>query len=214
MKLITNFFTTALLLAVFNTAFAADGRKEAVLDMGKGAFTLTFSVPSEAEGPYDFGTNPGIGGNMKGDFQHQEVMFRGMIDASSAGFYKATTQKISPNKKGDKLTPDNMAKKQISSHGFKDKAVQINCPSTKIEGANSICYKMSGEPIFDGGPTSFRAAAVVIAVSWANDTQGYTLMGMVTEDNVEKFNSNRSDIEKYASKLLSFVFKNHNVVKN
>ena len=74
MKLIAKFLAAIALLAGLNNAFAADGRKEVVLDMGKGAFKLTVSVPGFADGPYDFGKNPGIGSKMTGQFQHQEVM--------------------------------------------------------------------------------------------------------------------------------------------
>lgn len=213
MKLMTKFVATTVLVAGFNSAFA-EGQKEAVLDMGKGGFTLTISVPADTEGPYDFGKNPGVGKAMDGQFQYQEVMFRGKIDDSSVGFYKATSQKISPSKTGEKLTPENMAKDQIISHGFKDKTVQINCPPSKIEGANSVCYTMSGEPTFDGKSRKNRAAGVIIAVSWASNTQGYTLMSMVSEKEIEKFESNKVEIEKYARTLLSYLFKYHKVIKN
>ena len=214
MKLIAQLFAATALLACLNNAFAADGRKEAVLDMGKGAFTLTVSVPGDVEGPYDFAKNPGFGSKMTGQFQHQEVAYIAKVDDSSFVSYKATAQKISTNKKGQKLTAEHMAQDQIKDNGFKDRAVQINCPPVNFEGATSVCYKMSGDAIFENQPLPYKYAAVLISVSWANDTQGYTFMGKIEERNVEKFNSQQSITEKNASRALTTLWKNHKVTKN
>lgn len=212
MKNITKFFATAVLLAGFNSVFA-DGRKEAVLDMGKGAFTLIVSVPSTADGPYDFGKNPGIGKAMDGDFQIQEVMFGGKLDESRTAAYKATTQKINPNKQGTRLTAENMAKDQIKANGFEGRAIKFDCPPTQVEGATAVCYKMSGDKIFDGVAKPEKYASVMTAVSWANDTLGYTFMGTVAEKNVERFISDPTFTEKSANKALGQLWNFHKVTK-
>ena len=213
------FKTLAMTIAFFmsGAVLAADGRKEAVLDMGKGAFTLTVSVPEDLDGPYDFGKNPGIGKAMNGQFQTQEVMFGANIaNTSTAVSYKATSQKIDSNKKGQKLTAEHMAKDQIKAVGFIDRAEKINCPPAPVENSTSACYKMIGQPIFEGvsTPTPFKVASFIMSVSWANDTQGYTLMGTAFENNIEKFNNDPTETVKTASKALSYLWKFHKVLKN
>jgi hypothetical protein len=215
MKLITKFVAAAVLVGGINNVFADEGRKEAVLDMGKGAFTLTVSVPADLDGPYDFGKNPGIGKAMDGQFQYQEVMFSGdVVNTTATVVYKATSQKIDPNKKGQKLTAEHMAKDQIKANGFQGRAEKINCPPAPIEEATAVCYKMSGDAIFEGKATNDKSAAFLMSVSWKGDTQGYTLMGRSTERNIAKFNSDPSYTEKTASKALSYLWKFHKVNLN
>jgi hypothetical protein len=215
MKLITNFVTAAVLAAGFNTAFAVDGRKEAVLDMGKGAFSLTVSAPADTEGPHDFGKNPGIGKKMQGEFQTQEVMFSKKIEkTTSVVNYKATAQKIEPSKNGQKLTAEQMAKDQIKANGFEGRAVKFDCPPGVFDGATSVCYNMSGNPIFNGKSSPEKSAAFLISVSWGNNTQGYTLMGKVIEDNVEKFNSEKAAYEKVAKSATAQLWNNHTLTNN
>jgi hypothetical protein len=213
MRLITNFVTTAALLAIFNTAFAADGRKEVVLDMGKGSFTLTVSVRDDLEGPYDFAKNPSVGGNMKGIFQHQEVMFGGKLDESRHVSLKTTAQKIMPGN-SNKLTAENMAIKQIESVGFNGRAVKFDCPAIPIKPANAVCYKMSGDAVFDGKPRPEKFAVVLVAVSFSNETQGYTLMGQVMEENVSRFIADPALSENSANKALGQLWNRHQVTKN
>jgi hypothetical protein len=212
MKLIFNFVTTAVLLAVFNTAFATDGRKEAVLDMGKGAFTLT--VSANAEGPYDFGKNPGIGKAMDGQFQYKEVMFIGKTDETNTINLMATAQKIDKNKQGKKLSAENMAEDQIKAIGFEGRAGKFNCPQSKIEGSSMACYKMTGDAIFNGKKLPEKYSAILISVSWANDTQGYALIGRAIETNVERYNTDPSYNENLAGRALTDLWKNHKLTKN
>ena len=213
MKLITKVFTAAVLVAGSTAAFATDGRKEAVLDMGKGAFKLTVSVKDDLEGPYDFAKNPGAGGNMKGSFQHQEVMFGGKLDASRHVSLKTTAQKIMPGNP-NKLTAENMASKQIESVGFNGRAVKFDCPPIPISPASAVCYKMSGDAVFDGKPRPEKFAIVLVAVSFANETQGYTLMGQVIEENVPRFVADPSLSENSANKALGQLWNRHQVTIN
>lgn len=214
MKQLAKLLVAVALVAGLNTAFAADGRKEAVLDMGKGAFKLTVSVLDDRDGPYDFGKNPGIGKEMTGQFQHQEVMFNGKLEnTSTVLIYKATAQKIDPNKKGQKLTAEHMAQDQIKANGFEGRATKFDCPPIP-DGTTAVCYKMSGDAIFEGQPLPYKYAAVLISVSWANDTQGYTLMGKALENDVVKFNADPSVTEKNANKALGSLWKYHKVSKN
>ena len=211
MKLIVQLFAATALLVGLNHAFAADGRKEVVLDMGKGAFKLTVSVPDFADGPYDFGKNPGIGKEMTGQFQFQEVMFNSAMGESQVAVYKATAQKIDPNKKGKKLTAEHMAQVQIKASGFEGRATKFDCPPIP-DGTTAVCYKMSGDKIFDGKAIENKYAAVLVAVSWDNDTKGYTLMGSITERNIAKFNADPSESVSLASKALSGMWKNSGIV--
>ena len=213
MKLIAQLFAATALVAGLNNAFA-DGRKEAVLDMGKGGFKLTVSVPEDRDGPYDFAKNPGIGKAMSGQFQTQEVMFGGKLNDTSNVIYQATAQRIDPNKKGQKLTAEHMAQDQIKAEGFKDKAVRFECPPHPLEGAASVCYKMSGDAVFDGKARSEKYASFLISVSWNNDTQGYTLMGTCVEKDVEKFVADPSVAEKRAYNAFGSLWKYHKVTKN
>lgn len=215
MKLIAQLFAATALLAGLNNAFAADGRKEAVLDMGKGAFTLTVSVPATADGPYDFGKNPGIGKAMDGQFQTQQVMFGNRVNNSTKIVsYKVTAQKIDPNKKGQKLTAEHMAKDQIKAEGFKDREEQIDCPPSPVENATVLCYKMSGTAIFGQNKKTEKNISYLMSVSWANDTQGYTLMGTAIEESPDKFQKDPSDTDNSANKALSSIWKFHKITKN
>ncbi len=211
------FKVLAMTFAFFmsGAVLAAEGQKEAVLDMGKGAFTLTVFVPNDLDGPYDFGKNPGIGKAMDGDFQTQQVMFNGnLANTSTVIAYQATSQKIDHRKKGQKLTAEHIAKDQMEANGFKEGFDKINCPPAPVENATSACYKMKGTPIFEGKKSSFKAAAFLMAVTWDNDSQGYTLMGTAIEKDVAKFNANPTKTEKNASKALSYIWKFHKVKTN
>lgn len=214
MKNIAKLFAAAVLLAGFNSVFA-DGRKEAVLDMGKGAFTLTVSVPAPVGGPYDFGKNPGIGKAMDGQFQYQEVMFGKNISETTASvFYKVTAKKIDQNKQGDKITPEKMATDQIRANGFEGRAASINCPPMPYDGVKSVCYQMSGDAIFDGKAEARKVAAFLISVSWENNTQGFTFMGKAIEPNVQKFNSEKLVYEKMAKSAAAQLWNNHKIKNN
>lgn len=52
------------------------------------------------------------------------------------------------------------------------------------------------------------------AISFANDTQAYTLMGTVTEKDITKYNNDPMTVERKATGALVYLFKNHAVKKN
>ena len=214
MKQLAKSLVAVALVAGLNTAFAADGRKEAVLDMGKGAFKLTVSVLDDREGPYDFAKNPGIGKNMSGKtYQTQEVMFNGKLNNTSIVLvYQATAQKIDP-KNSKKLSAEHMAQEEIKAAGFEGRSTQFDCPPAPIDGATAVCYKMSGDVIFEG-KSAGKTARFLMAVSWANDTQGYTLMGSAREMDVAKFNADPAFTEKQAYNAFGSLWKYHKVTKN
>ena len=81
-------------------------------------------------------------------------------------------------------------------------------------GTTAVCYKMSGDKIFDGKAIENKYAAVLVAVSWDNDTKGYTLMGSITERNIAKFNADPAPTEKSANKALSQLWKYHSISIN
>lgn len=195
-------------LVVAASAMADGGTKTVVLDTGKRGTRLTVSVPDFADGPYDFSKNPGVGKADDGIWNHQTVMFNAALGESGVVVYMATLDRIDPAKTKKRLTTEYLAQARIDASGFSGRATQINCPPAPIEGAKTACYKMSGDSIFDGKALPEKAAQVLAVVSFANDTQGYTLMGTVVERNVAKFNADPATVETRASKSLSFIWKN------
>lgn len=142
-------------------------------------------------------------------------MFNGKLEnTSTVLIYQATAQKIDPNKKGQKLTAEHMARDQIKDAGFEGRATNFECPPAPIDGATAVCYKMSGDSIFNGKARPEKWAIVLVAVSSANDTQGYILMGTAVEKDVTKFNSDPTVTEKNANKALGSLWKYHQVTLN
>lgn len=207
MKLFAKLFAVAALAVGLNVAHAEGGTKQAVLDTGKGGTRLTVTVPDFADGPFDFAKNNGVGKSADDVWNHQEAMFNAALGESGVVVYKATLDRIDPAKTKKRLTTDYLAQARIDAAGFSGRASQINCPPVQIEGAKTACYKMSGDAIFDGKPMQEKFAEVLAVVSFANDTQGYTLMGTVAERNVAKFNADPAAIETKAGKALSTVWK-------
>ena len=54
----------------------------------------------------------------------------------------------------------------------------------------------------------------LMSVSWADDTQGYTLMGTAIEESPDKFQKDPSDTDNSANKALSSIWKFHKITKN
>ena len=219
MKLSTKLLPAVALLAGLNSAFA-DDRKEATIDLGKGAFKLTVSVPDFADGPYDYAKNPGprVNTNKKDGqgFVYGEVMYNAPLGESGVVVYQADAIRVVTN--GHKSTLGALAESQalstIKDEGFEGRATKFDCPPVQIEGATAVCYKMSGDKIFDGKTRKNKYAEVLVSVSFANDTMGYTMLGAITEKNVAKFNADPSDAERSANKALSQLWKFHKVSPN
>lgn len=217
MKLIAQLFAATALLAGLNNAFAADGRKEATIDLGKGAFKLTVSVPGTTVGPYDTASNPGPRVNVnnkdgKGT-AYGEVMFKGKADESSTVIFEAraaTNFDAKPIHKG--ALAGSLAKSVIKDEGFEGRATPIDCPPAPIEGATTVCYKMSGNSIFDGNVRTEKSASILMAVSFSNDKHGFTIMGSIIERDASKFDANKDKYETGALNAVGDMYQ-HLVVK-
>lgn len=213
MKLVAKLFAVAALAA--SIAAHADGeRKEATIDFGKGAFKLIVSVPDFADGPYDFAKNKGprINGDKSQGVMYGEVMFNAAIGESGVVVYQANAvsrSKINTAAKGEFV--ETLAQSMIKDRGFEGRAQKIACPPAPMEGAKMACYKMSGDAIFDGKVRKEKSAAVIAAVSFANDTMGYTLMGTVAERDAVKFNADQAKYEKMAKNAVGDLWKNHSI---
>lgn len=217
MKLFKQLVALAMLTITVNAIAADNGRKEAVMDMGKGGFTLTISVPDFADGPYDFAKNKGD--LVKSDKEHKlylgEAMFNAGIGESGVVVYQSNAiRRTSVQTEDQKVTAEVLAKALIKREGFEGRAQSIPCPPAPIEGAKIVCYKMTGQSIFEGRARPEMAAQVLAAISFANDTMGYTLMGTVVERNVDKFNADPNAFELKASKALTGMWKNSKIQKN
>lgn len=214
MKLFAKLFTVAALAVGISHAHAEGGAKQAVLDTGKGGTRLTVSVPDFADGPYDFAKNPGIGKAADAVWNHQEVMFNGASGESSVIVYLATLERIDPTKTKKRFTTEYLAQGTIQKVGFEGRAEQINCPPQRIEGAKAACYKMSGDPIFDGKPLGPKYSIILAVISFANDTQGYTLMSKSVEKNVAKFSANPDDTVRESKGAFVELWKGHKAILN
>ena len=203
-------------VALSCAAQAAAPRKEVVLDTGKGGIKLTVSVPEFADGPYDFGKNPNPKvKNVTKNFMYGEVMYNAAVGESGVAIYQANLARTIVLNKGEQpITAEHLAKEMIKQAGFEGRAVKIDCPPAPIEGATIVCYKMTGDAIFEGKAKDRKYAAVVAAVSFDNDRQGYTLTGTVVERDVTKFNSDTAQFEKLARKGLGDIWKNHQISFN
>lgn len=207
MKQFAKLFAVAALAFGLTAVHAEGGMKTAILDTGKGGTRIVVSVPDFADGPYDFAKNSGLGKSADDVWNHQEVMWNAALGESGVVVYKATLDRINPAKTKKRFTTEYLAQARIDAAGFTGRAEPINCPPAPIEEAKTACFKMSGDAIFDGKPMKEKFAEVLAVVSFANDTQGYTLMGMVAERNVGKFNADPAAIETKAGKALSTVWK-------
>lgn len=214
MKFFTKLVACAAVVISVNAMAADAGRKEVVLDTGKGGVQLTVSVPDMSNGPYDYGKNPGIGKAVTDAWNHQEVMFNGAISDTGVVVYQASLDKVNRSKTNKLMSAAEIARSEIESHGFKDRAQKITCPEAPIDGASIVCYKMSGDMIFSGKARPEKVASFLVAISFANDTQGYSLMGTVAEHDAAKFNADPASYEKRASKLLGDLYRNHSLKQN
>lgn len=214
------FKVLAMTVAFFiSGAVLADGRKEATIDLGKGAFKLTVSVPDFLDGPYDTAKNPGPRVNINNTdgkgYAYGELMYNSSYGETGVVVLEATATTnfaAKPAYKG--ALAESMAKTVIDDSGFGGRAVKFDCPPVPIEGATALCYKMSGDKVFNGKTRENKYAAVLVAVSFANDKHGYTLMGTIVERNVAKFNADPTETEKSANKSLSQLWKFHKVTTN
>lgn len=196
-------------------AIAADtGHKEAVLDTGKGGVNLVVSVPVSTAGPYDYGKNPGVGKAITDAWNHQEVMFNAKISDTGVVVFQASLDRINGAKTKKLMSAEEIARSEIELQGFENRAVKIDCPPPPVQGATIVCYKMSGDAIFEGRVRPEKSATFLAAISFANNTQGYSLSGTVIEHDAAKFNADPAAYETKASKALGVLFRNHTVKLN
>lgn len=213
MKKLAKIFAGAVLVAGLNSAFA-DGRKEATMDAGKGAFKLTVSVPGEANGPYDFSKNTGpVVNDLKGKFLIGEVMFDAPLSDTAGYIFQARIDRsYVVDTEEQRITAENLAQIIINKKGFKGREVKIPCPPTRVEGAEMVCYKMSGTPIFKGDAINHKSFNILASVSFGDGKMGYTLLGSIVENDVNKFEKDPKVYEKHANGAIIDLYKNHKVV--
>lgn len=195
-------------------AHAADGaRKEAVLDTGKGGVKLVMSVPGWADGPYDFGKNPGVKIKTGANLIHGEALFNAPVSDTGAVIYQAVVgRRISAKAGAQPISAEHLANEMLETYGFTTRrAAKIDSPDVGIDGATVVAYKASGHSILGGKQrTKDKYAMVVMAISWPGDTQGFTIMAIVAEKDVAKFDADPAKYEKAAMKFFADIFKNSN----
>ena len=217
MKALMIRFAVAASLVLGLSANAADTahRKEAVLDTGKGGLHLVVSVPSFGQGPYDFAKNKGPIVNTFDGVIYGEVMFNAPIGETGVVVYQASVIRRTKVNKGDQpVTAEHVAREMIKQAGFEGRAVKIDSPQVSIEGATVVTYKMSGFAKFDVERRTDKDAAIVTAVSFANDTQGYTLMARIAENDVAAFDADPAKFENRSVNAFKDLFKNHQAAIN
>lgn len=221
MKQLAKLLVAVAFVTGLNNSFAADGRKEATIDLGKGAFKLTVSVPAYKgiDGPFDTAKNPGprvnINNKDRNGYAYGEVMYNAPIGETGVIIFEASAKTVFSGKPAYKgVLADSLAKSVINDGGFEGRATPIDCPPAPIEGAYTVCYKMSGDKIFDGKTRENKYAAVLIAVSFDNDKHAYTLMVTLVERNAVKFNTDPNRFEYGATKALKDLWENHVFRKN
>ncbi|GAB1395152.1 hypothetical protein MASR1M60_33160 [Rhodocyclaceae bacterium] len=213
MKAVAKLVVILGLMAGF-TAHAADGaRREAVLDTGKGGVKLVMSVPGWADGPYDFGKNPGAKVKSVANLIHGEALFNAGVTDSSVVVYQAVVGRRTSAKQGDQpITAEHLANEMLKTNGFTTaRAVKIDSPDAGINGATVVAYKASGYSIWDGKEDRRdKAVMIVMAVSPQNQTQGFAIASRVVEKDVGKFDADPAKYEKAAMKAFTDIFKNSN----
>lgn len=218
MKIIVKLITCLVLFsAVSISAFAEDARKEALLDMGKGRFKLLVSVPSFAQGPYDFAKNNGPSVIHGEWLSRGEVMYNAPLSETSVVIYQAAAIQRVKHQKGEApITAEHLASQMLEGHGFKvARATKIDCPKVPVEGGSIACYKASGYPIFDGQEKKMsKDAMVVVGVSFANNTQGYALMATVAEKNLAAFDKEPDEYVRMAKNGVGNMLKNQQLQLN
>ena len=216
MKVVSKLFAIAA-IALSCAAQAADTapRREAVLDTGKGGLHLVVSVPSFGQGPYDFAKNKGPLINKFDRAIYGEVMFNAPVGETGVVVYQASLFRRTAIKNSDQpVTAEHLAREMIKQAGFEGRAVKIDSPQVGIEGATVVTYKMSGFAKFETERKSEKDAAIVTAVSFANDTQGYTLMATIMEKNVAAYDADPAAVEKLARGAYKDLYRNHSVNLN
>lgn len=213
MKAVAKLVAILGLVAGF-TAHAADGgRKEAVLDTGKGGVKLVMSVPGWADGPYDFGKNPGVKVKSVANLIHGEALFNAGVTDSSVVVYQAVVGRRTSVKQGDQpITAEHLANEMLKTNGFTtSRAVKIDSPDAGVDGATVVAYKAGGYSIWDGKEDRRdKAVMIVMAVSPRNQTQGFAIASRVVEKDVGKFDADPTKYEKAAMKAFTDIFQNSN----
>lgn len=211
MKLFAKLFAVAALAVGLIAAHAEDARKTAVLDTGKGGVKVVMSVPNWADGPYDFGKNPGVKVKTVANLIHGEALFNAGVTDSSVVVYQAVVGRRTSAKQGDQpITADHLANEMLKTNGFTTaRAVKIDSPDAGVDGATVVAYKASGYSIWDGKEDRRdKAVMIVMAVSPQNQMQGFAIASRVVEKDVAKFDAEPVKYERAAMKAFADVFKN------
>lgn len=205
-----------LAIAASFNGLAADPlpRKEAVMDTGAGGVHLTISLPDYAEGPSDFSGNRGP------LVRHQpalnrvlgEAMFKLAIGKSALLTYQATVaRRFTLQSEAERFSAEVLAEGQIRQAGFEGRAVKLGCPPVSLMRASIVCYRMTGEKLADGKAAPERYAHALIAISFDQDKQGYTLMATIAEQDVARFDADPARYEKIVINALGDLWGNHTV---
>ena len=220
MKVVAKLFAIAA-ITLSCAANAADSapHKEAVLDTGKGGLHLVVSVPDFADGPYDFAHNKGPKiGTINRSYTYGEVMFNAGVEETGVVVYLAAIYRdpLAGKNGVQPITAESIAQGMIKKHGFEGRGVKINSPSAPIEGAEIVSYKMSGYPKFDGvdEAATKKESITLTAISFDNNTQGYTLVAKMVEKVVNKFDADPGKYEKRSNNALGYLFRNSTVTNN
>lgn len=209
-----NAFAMTVAFFISGAVLAADGRKEATMDAGKGAFKLTVSAPDFTDGPYDFSMNKGpVVNDQKGAFVVGETMFTSGFSKTASVFYKARIDRSYEVKTEDqRITSEKLAKIMIEQEGFKGREVQIQCPPAPMDNAEMTCYKIAGSPIFKGKEHNSKQASVVASVSFRDGTMGYSILGSVVETDANKFLNDQPMYERKAFGAAVELYKNSKIL--
>ena len=211
MKLFAKLFAVVAVAFGLTTVHAEDARKTAVLDTGKGGIQVFMSVPGWASGPYDTGMNPGVMVKTISNLVYGEGLFFARVSETRGVWYQSMVGRRTSVKAGDTaITAEHMAKEMLKTQGFTiERAIKIDSPDVGLNGATVVAYKAKGMSIFDGKERKKdRQAIVVMGVSLPGNTQGFSIMAWVDDDDVNAFDSNPAKYEKAAMNAFADLFKN------
>ena len=215
MKSIAKILAVVAMLTSLN-ALAADPppppRKEAVMDTGENGMRLMVSVPDFVDGPYDFSRNKGpvVTSQPEQNRVVGEVMFTLALGESALVSYQSSVTRLLRLQSGNPgLTAEGLAEGAIRQAGFAGRAIKFECPSSSIEGASTVCYRMSGSKMPEGKAGPEKSAHALFALSFEQGRQGYLLMVTITERDAALFDSNPVRYEKIVWNGLADLLRNH-----
>lgn len=187
---------------------------EAVLDTGSGGIKVSFSVPNDLEGPYDFAKNKGPKVASSNGLTVGEVSWGAKLNTGGTLVYMGGVMRRTQVKPGDQpITPEHLAKVMLEQNGFTlDRATVVpNGPKVNLEGMlPAVVYKAVGDSIFEG-PAKSKKALYVMAVASSDRKQGYAIAAYVDERNRAAFDADEAKYDKSAKSGFVELFKSHKV---